>query len=184
MPPMSAAHLGSIRRRNRGILTLACTLALVGANPAALSEQVDEQALRAAFIFNFMLLTRWPESAAATDRALRLCYSQSSALRQALQPLRTRQIMDRTVELIPLIPDSPRLPCHVLLVEPDAKPPVIVPQPRIPGQLTISADSTAGAMITLVRDGDHVRFDVDSAATRAGNVELSSRLLQLARTIR
>jgi hypothetical protein len=40
-----------------------------------------------------------------------------------------------------------------------------------------------GAVITLLREGDRIRFDVDTVRARARGLSLSSKLLRLARRV-
>jgi hypothetical protein len=157
------------------ILGLAAALAAAQAAHA----QVSEVELKAAFVYNFALFTDWSQELLPAGKPLSICARAAAPQTDALRQLRGRTVSGHAVS-VSASPDAG--PCHVLLYQPDAS-----PTPAAPGALTICdgpAPACRDAVITLVREGDRIRFDVDSAQARARGLSLSSKLLRLARRVR
>jgi len=154
--------------------------------PAPLQAQVPEHQLKAAFIFNFVVFTEWPPGMAE----LRLCVSRGSELFTEIKALDGRRIEERRLEIVPVGAELRAEHCEILLIDGRTVPPMPAPEPPIPGQLTIvdASDSDEAerspAIIQLVREEEHVRFDINASAARSQSVRLSSRLLNLARRLK
>lgn len=165
-------------------------LLLLGAGGCVLAAidsaaQVPEAELKAAFLFNFAVFTEWPPRSLAGDGLLTFCVAQSSPLRDAVLQLVDRPVNGRKVRVLTMPADLGRQSsCRVWLVDgADAAP---GPPPTY-GLLTVSdgADlDSSRAVIALDVEGDHVRFDIDTAAAAAAGLRLSSKLLRLARSTR
>jgi hypothetical protein len=153
-------------------------LLLVASPPCA--AQVQDVALKAAYIYNFALFATWPPQA-AENGALLVCASRSSALWESLLGLNGKSVNGRAWTLIEFPPASEPKKCDIAVVTASGG-----AQRSAPAALVISDVGVAGsnaAAITLVTEADHVRFDIDSQeATRSG-VKFSSKLLRLARNV-
>jgi ABC-type amino acid transport substrate-binding protein len=153
-------------------------MAALAAAPGA-RAQVSEVELKAAFVYNFALFTAWPREKLPAGRPLSICAMTAAAQVDALRQLRGRTVAGHTVS-VSAAPGTSA--CHVVVYQPDASPP-----PAAAGALTVCdgpAQACHDAVITLVREGDRIRFDVDSARARAKGLGLSSKLLRLARHVR
>jgi hypothetical protein len=159
-----------------GIRLCAALLGLVAAATlcAAGADDVPEAELKAAFIYNFALFTEWPADALAGDGRFRICVAADSPLHAALAHLSGQPVHGRSVVLLDAaVPAQPG--CQIAVVEGGSA-------PLRRGLLTVG-DGASGAMIRLLLQDEHLRFDVDAAATRGAGLELSSKLLRLARTV-
>ena len=148
--------------------------------------QVQEPALKAAFVYNFILFTTWPESRLDGSGELRLCIDARHALAPAIADLHGKPVGERRIGVRPL-DEAAAGRCHVAVVGPGGPraEPALPPGDRH-GLLTISDGGTAGgngAAIVLVREDSRVRFEVDGARTAGSGLALSSRLLRLARRV-
>lgn len=162
--------------------------------------QVDEVELKAAFVFNVAAFVVWPERTTGDTTPLQVCVHPASSMRQALAGLDGRSISGRRISVrVPASSDQLN-GCRIVVANfPQRRETmgdqqdgteVVEPWPdrwwcRI-GVLSIadggSADSNA-TVITLVREGTRLRFDVDTEAASTAQLELSSRLLSLARRV-
>lgn len=179
---------GALRRvRARvGAATLACALAggVVGA--AVSQEGVSEAALKAAIVANFFLFVEWPDAAAG----FRLCVAGRGDTADAVLAVQGRMVKGRAIETVRLAaPDLvPGRHCRILFI------------PASAGRRAAEfAQAAAGSPILIVAEGDalstdeaHVVLSLDerrpvlsinlTEARRAG-LDISSRLLRLARKV-
>lgn len=167
---------------------LAALLAPLLLMPTAVGgAEIAEDELKAAFVYNFVVFTDWPLPTADRPTPLRLCAPITSHLLPALRTLQDKRVQERSIAVVELEAGATALnACDVLLLDPDSEPPTLAPWPPQPGQLTIADDPrrSVTAIITMRREGQHIRFDVDAAVARQAGVRMSSRMLSLARQVR
>ena len=156
------------------LASIAVVIAFAIAPPAR--AQVSEAELKAAFVYNFVLFTEWPEQALQPGQALTICAAGSAASQyDALRQLDGRMAAGHALA----VAAGRDPPCHVAVYRTGAGPGAVAP-----GTLTVCDGPPAAcgdAMITLLREGDRVRFDVDAERARRGGLSFSSKLLRLAR---
>lgn len=160
------------RRRVAGA-ALAALLALSW--PAA--AQVEESALKAAFVYNIITFTSW-ETAPRRDVVV-MCTAVDPGFTTSLTGLDGKPVGDRRLTLRPAGETSGG--CDVLV-----RAGAMQPAPVVRGQLVVCDGCTlpdAVTAVALVREGARVRFDVDVDAGGEAGVTFSSRLLRLARRL-
>ena len=144
--------------------------------------QVDENILKAAFVYNFAMYTTWPMPL-RDSTTLTICVRRSSALAPALRALAGKPVQERALAVIEIDAAKAGMRCDVQVA--DAR--GARPMQRL-GVLTIcdcsEAEDASSGVILLVREGTRLRFDVDLNAAAASGLSLSSKLLRLARTTR
>ncbi|MFL9891133.1 protein of unknown function [Burkholderia sp. WP9] len=174
-------------RFNRTLRTFTVLGSLVLAVIAGPSNaQVDEAMLSAAYIYNFTQFTTWP-AGGLSDSKLVVCANGESALGIALANLNGKIVSGRAWTFGSLSHGDGPSGCNVVLVE-EGKPlskqtrevlnsdrPVLV--------ITNSTLDTQDTVIRLVTDGNHLRFDINNREAARRHLSLSSKLLQLARTV-
>lgn len=158
--------------------TIRATLVFAAALAAAWGAraQVSEAELKAAFAYNFALFTQWPPDVLAEGGPLRICALPGARELAALRGLQGRTVAGHPI--VVAVADAGR--CHVVLYDVDA------PAPAADGALTVCdgpRHACEDAVITLAREGDRIRFDIDAARARAQRLSLSSKLLRLARRV-
>lgn len=187
------------------ILALFTALSMASLLPLA-RAQVQEEALKAAFVFNFASFTTWSSAEALPSSSLELCAFTAPAMHDALMGLADKHVKGRRVKVRSLREPGETEGCDVLVVDPSnirgqtaaeatndvesagTSQPVVSEWWIRAGMLTIldgedpSAPAPA-ACITLVREGDRIRFDVDATTAAAVGLDFSSRLLNLARRV-
>lgn len=148
--------------------------------------QVDESALKAAYIFNFTEFTTWP-SAALPDAALYVCVDKATTLGVALSKLDGKTFGGRSWAVRALTPNEGVEKCNVVVLESDG------PMSRQLKDVTSSkqavlviSDFDMGDQIPVIRlftDDGHLRFDIDNQQALRRHLLLSSKLLRLARSV-
>lgn len=156
-------------------------IVLAGLLPVSIQAQVPEAQLKAAFIYNFALFTRWPQSPDATD--LKFCIEENGELTPAVRALAGKPVGSLTVA-VQIVPVGREVPeqCGVWIVGAAASAPPVEHR----GTLVISDGGSIDGhvMIALVVDDAHVRFDIDTVAAQKAGLTFSSKLLRLARRTR
>lgn len=148
---------------------------------AAAAAQLPEAELKAAFIYNFALFTQWPPQLLSADGRLHLCVAQTSPLQPALARLADKPVNGRRLAVLTTPGDGDDLSACRIWLDEDAQP--IGPASRY-GVLTVADGAVSpgrGAIITLVVEDQHLRFDIDQRAAQAAGLRISSKLLRLAR---
>lgn len=154
---------------------------------AAGAQSVQENDLKAAFIYNFILFTEWPQ--ASESAAISLCVNGASALRPALSSLQDKAVKGRRIQVTSFDTLDPALRhCGVLFID-------SLDRRHWPGLkkglaslpvLTISDEAdmlrSERTMISLSQREHKLVFDIDLAAVRQGGLTISSKLLRLARS--
>lgn len=152
-----------------------------GISPAAAQTTLEYQ-VKAAYLVRFTAFAEWPADAFAGPAApMILCvYGRDrfgGTLEQAAlgQSANGRPIRVRRVTADPA-------GCHILYVGLDAS----VPEEALPGVLVVT-DAAVGprrGAVHFALNEERVRFHIDLASARAAGVRLSSRLLNLALSVK
>ena len=150
---------------------------------AAVAQPLPEHQLKAKVLLQALLFVDWPAQAAAGP--LLLCLVDPPPFAQALRALAGQPLNGRALELREWRAGEPlpASPCRVALVGPQALALLASPQS---GVLVVSdGDGTLrrGAMLNLQLDQGRVVFDINLATTRAAGLDISARLLRLARFV-
>jgi hypothetical protein len=157
------------------------------ANGAMAAEQVPEHELKAAFIYNFIQFTQWPEGQ-LKGSTLNVCVSPGNILHLALQAIAGKTAHGRAIALQPL-PSAQVAGCHVLVAEMSdrARLPQIRRAISAEAVLTITDDPELmreGFMIGMLVEGNRIAFIVDNSRAAEVKLVISSRLLRLAKSVR
>lgn len=172
-----------MRRQRLVRATLAVTLLM---SVGAVAQDVTEPALKAAFIYNFISFTEWPEPLPVAE-PLVICVVGDSAVSDALQRVvKGRAFAGRpmTVSLLPASGSTQA--CRVLYVSGVATNQVVrlVAGLKDSPVLTISdvvGFTEAGGMMQFFFDRNQLRFSVGLEAVKRSRLQLSSKLLVLAK---
>lgn len=161
-------------------VALATMLSASGAQPAA------EYALKAAYVYNFVMYTEWPPELLAEAAPIAVCARADHALRAALAGLEGKTVKGRRLLLRGWSAASHARDCQVVVLD-------AADRDRwkqwwgdagLPGVLGIAEDGFgAGAAILLGLENERLVFSVQGAAVRQAGLVLSARLLRLARSV-
>lgn len=170
----------------RRILTcgVALWVVLSGRPPAA--QEVSGPALKAAFLFNFVKFTAWPVDALPDAAPLVMCVVNDRAIGQSLAAaVRGRTVLGRDIRVLETEDPNVFRTCHVIYVTGSralaAKALEVVrsaPVLTVSDQQAFTAD---GGMAQLHVQQGQLRFAIAVEAARAARLQISSKLLALAR---
>lgn len=183
-PPRPAPHP---RRRHAVWRLLPCLLPCVLGAVPAISLALEEPPLKAAIVYSLLQYVQWPDEAAlAAGAPLALCAERQGALWPHLAALNGRAVRQLRLELRDATDEAAARGCRAWMLEDGGRVP---PQQRAEaGLLTIGdgarADA-AGVVIGLRRGpASRLSFDVDLVAARQQGLQVSSKMLRLARQVR
>ena len=147
---------------------------------------LEEPPLKAAIVYNLLQYVQWPDEAAlGAGSPLALCAERQGALWPHLVALNGRAVRQLRLELRDAADGAAARGCRAWLLEDGGR----VPPPRgEPGLLTIGdgARADAAGVVIGLRRGPAARlfFDVDLVAARQQGLQVSSKMLRLARQVR
>ena len=153
-------------------------------------QSATAAALTSAFLYNFAKFTEWPPDSLAPGQRLAMCVAGDTAVASALdQTVKGHAIEghELTVEL--LKPDASARACHLLYVSglDEKRSLQLIDSLKTASVLTASnverfADLGGVAQLTL--ENGRMRFTINVNAAQRARLQLSSKLLRLARIIK
>jgi hypothetical protein len=168
-------------------LTVGCWLAAsagciaVASESASALEAVSSTELQAAFVYNLMLFSQWPD---ADKRERVLCTAGQNRDSLALPQLDGRELSTGTVRVKKITLDTELAQCDALFIAsldymhlPDlvqAKPVLVFSN--------LKPDYANNVAIVITSQGSRVVFDVNLASLRKSGVHLGASVLRLARS--
>lgn len=166
------------RKRSRVAIALGSSLLVASALCFA---QVQDVALKAAYIYNFALFTTWPEDVASTTH-FDVCATPDTPLWDSLEKLNGKAVEGRPWTLVDVALANPGQ-CRIVVLSGAAP---LHATDAGESALVIDDGSVQGpstASITLVNEHEHIRFDVDTRKASFSGLTFSSKLLRLARNV-
>ncbi len=165
------------------ILTLCICLLLPWPSRGERHES-QEYALKAAFLYNFILFTEWPESVGPT---LKLCTYGRDPFGQNLDKLKGKTAGVRTIAIYRATRLSELKDCQVVFISASAIEQLDELHNALKGRAVLTvADtptSTMGIAINMFTCQNKISFDINLAATRNAGLSVSSKLLKLAEKV-
>jgi len=172
-----------MRLVRRARLSAAAVLAAAALTCPAQAQPVSEDALKAAFLYNFAKFTTWP--AEAPGAPLALCVVGDGAVAGALQQIVHGHTVDgRDVAVHQLGRDANLRSCHVLYLPGDDAQLVASVVAGLKGAPVFTvADGRgapdAGVVAGLFVEGGRMRFVINVAAAQHARLQISSKVLAL-----
>jgi hypothetical protein len=154
------------------------------------AQSATAAALTSAFLYNFAKFTEWPADALAPGQRLALCVLGDNAVAGALeQTIRGHAIESHELTVELLKPDASARACHLLYVSglDEKRSLQLIDSLKTAPVLTASdADRFAelGGVAQLVLENGRMRFTINVTAAQRARLQLSSKLLSLARIIK
>ena len=183
-----------IRRvtRRQWLLGLACLWLAAGwAAAAESSAGVGEYQVKAAFLYNFTKFTDWPPRAfASTNVPIVIGIVGEDPFGQTLDDLvRGEVVRGRPLVVKRLRADEDLRSCHVLFISRSEKErlPALLSQLRGFPVLTVgdfNDFAQQGGMVNLLLVNKTVKMEINQAAAEEVGLQMSSKLLKLARLMR
>jgi hypothetical protein len=158
------------------IVVLAYTSGVARAQSVSLEYQV-----KAAYLFNFVKFVGWP--AAAPGGPITICIAGQNPFGTALEETIRGETVDGRSIATRTVPEADS-GCHVVFVPRGANAAASLRAARALPVLTVGEASDFienGGIINFVTDAGAVRFQIDQDAASRVGLQISSRLLRLAR---
>jgi uncharacterized protein DUF4154 len=157
-------------------------LALIGFAPAALSDDLPEYRLKAAFLYNFALFTEWPAEIGAT---LNLCVYGKDPFGEELNALQGKAVGDRHLAVRRVTGIEALSACEIVFIAGASGEGISRVLSSLRGATVLSIADVPGAAkqgVALNMSVVHnkITFEANLAAARTANLKLSSKLLSLA----
>ena len=176
-----------MRRRLRLCSCVAAGLSLLLLRAAApVAQEVTGPALKAAFLFNFVKFTQWPSDALPDAAPLEMCVVNDAAVGSALQDaVSGRVVLGHEIRVTQVTAADVLDACHLVYVS-GARSIALRVLERVgrASVFTVSdvhAFTETGGVAQLHVQQGQLRFAVDVEAARKARLQISSRLLVLAR---
>lgn len=163
----------------RALLVLAVLISL---SQGWLTAQQDERAVRAAFVFNLTKYVSWP---VGHDRLVIGVVGSGDTATVFKQVLDGKISDGRRIAVVPHTSDSEFNECDLLYIN-NISPAMlhsILSRTGKRAMLTVGDSDRfvrSGGMVGLVRSGDQIEIEVNLEALRSRQLDMSSRLLNLA----
>lgn len=177
------------RRAAGAVLLLVLALALPLARAAAI--EASEATIKAAFLYKFGFFIDWPSAAfAAKDSPFILCLVGDDAFDAILDStVKGQKVGDHPVTVKRMNTVARDAGCHVAYLRntPAAQAGPILAALHGAGVLTVTdlpESSDPKGIINFVIKDERVRFDIDDAAAASDGLTISSRLLNLAVSVK
>jgi hypothetical protein len=185
--PDPAAYPGFSRRFSvlRILLILAAPVFTQEQNSNASGRQPSEYDVKAAYLLNFIKFVQWPSSAESPNRPFGICIVGDDPFGATLDHIvEGEQVNDRRLE----VRRGRQQPgsCEVLFVSKSVKEVPEVLREAGRGALTVGETDDflrEGGIISFVIENRRVRFVVNQKAATNAGLQLSSRLLNVARSV-
>jgi hypothetical protein len=163
-------------------------LLLATAWPAGQSREAGEEDIKAAFLYNFAKYVEWPDGAFPAG-VFQICVDADSAFEKRVDEI----IAGETISGRPvmrqaqLTMDGARS-CHILFLAHGATRHGDQLLAAVRGTPVLTVGDTAdflirGGVLTFVKEGGRVRFDVNLVEAQRAGLAVSSRLLRVARRV-
>lgn len=146
-------------------------------------QAVPEYTMKAAYLYNFALLTTWPSAAPAGP--FTLCLYGQDTFGPALEALNGKEVNGQKIQVRHIERIDNALQCRLIFInEPnEGRVAQLVNKVGRAPILIVVDDGLArppGAMISLAPENRRLTFEVNATAIKQANLQVSSRLLQFA----
>jgi len=157
------------------------------ASPAVAQPASHEYEVRAAFVLNFVRYVDWPQGHRTPP--LRICLFQDNPFGKYLDAAVSGERWQGGPIEIRVVDDArPVRECHLLYVPANATDRFLSVAPEVSTTPVLTVGETprfltTGGMIQLFVDANRVRFTINHRSAQSAGLQVSSRLLRLARTV-
>ena len=162
---------------------------LAMAPEAVAQTQAPEAELKAAIISNMLLFVEWPTtgSTSAPGDRLVVCFQEPSPVADALLRLDGKSVKGKSLKVMQ-VSSSDAGGCHALYLAPGSAANLDTILPGLSrAPILVTADSPdyakRGVMLNLDLAGGRVVFDIDLRSAQKAGLQISSKVLRLARQV-
>ncbi|MCC6129400.1 MAG: YfiR family protein [Acidobacteria bacterium] len=155
----------------------------------ARGAEIPEYRLKAELIERFTRFVDWPADKSADESVFTICVFESNPFGPALEEVAaSRRIKNHPVEVLEVSRVTELAACRVLFIPSRASDSLekILMRTKTKPVLTVGDTpgfGERGVLINFYLERENVRFEINEAAVRKSGLEMSSRLLKLARIL-
>ena len=166
------------------LLTFVALIAIVF---SARAQAASEYAVKASFLYNFVVFTDWPPGDPETSTSpYNLCIVGSDNFGAVLDALQNKTIRGRPIAVLRGVQRGSLRKCHLVFVTEQEAGNMQRINAELAGApvLTVSDSAIAeGVVISLELEDRKLKFDVDLQRARSYKLNMSSKMLSLARRL-
>ncbi|MDP2225540.1 YfiR family protein [Nitrosomonas sp.] len=149
---------------------------------AAMADKIIEYQVKAAFIYNFIAFTHWPDS---TSQTINLCIYGEDYFGQEIDKLQNRSINNRHIKVARIADLDQLKACQVIFFSKSVSGQLLSILNDLQNEpiltLADSPNATAqGIAINMSLVNEKIVFEINLTKARASGLDISSKLLQLA----
>lgn len=169
-------------------------MVLAAALPALCARSAEatlEEKVKAAFVFNFMQFTEWPAGTfAGANSPIVVGFVGDTAVEEVLRSVvADKTVNGRAVAVKRVESDSEAATCQVLVFAGDDEARRLERMRGLSGRSVLTIGDSeefpeAGGVIGFYLDGGKERFEVNTLAAERAHLQISSKLLKLAKIVR
>jgi hypothetical protein len=179
---------GKLLRNPAILMCLVIGVGLVRPLSSRAADESLEYSVKAAFLLNFTKFIEWPASAfGAADSPMAICILGDDPFGSTLDQIVAGEVVNGRRIVVQRIKRAPTpKSCQVLFVGNSGKDGSRIPPGLGPGVLTVGAGEDFvrdGGTIAFVIENRRVRFDINQTAAENAGLKLSSKLLNVARSV-
>jgi hypothetical protein len=185
--PMMFTRRFRRRLRRLGVLVAGLMVTLVS---QATAQTATVPALKAAFLYNFAGFAEWPADVLPAGQPLTICVAGDDAVFSALdQTFKGRSLQGREVRVLSIKLDGPIRSCHVLYLSGFETKRCVQLFESLKGLAILTVGdgdqfAGSGGIAQLFTENNKMRFAINIASAQRARVQLSSRLLALAKIVK
>lgn len=167
-------------------LTLSFLVALLSAMPALATR--DEYQVKAAFLLNFAKLVKWSARNQPTpgEPLVLGVVGDASVIESMSSKLDGAQVGDNPVTIRTISRVSDVEGCHIVFVTSGRDDRAILEAARSQAALSVGESegfAARGGVVNFYSEGKKLRFEINTEAAARAEIEISSRLLRLAKLV-
>jgi YfiR/HmsC-like len=186
----------SILTKALRLVSISLLVVVVSLSSSFAEEQVlGEDTLKALYSYKFALFTEWPETTFNDgNAALEFCIIGRNPFGQsALEAIQDKPVKDKSIYVeiynTGVLSEESLNSCHVAFISNSElqRLPALLNSLRPFPILTVSdigGFSSRGGMITLIKSGDHIQFEINPDAIKQAGLTLSSKIIELATVVK
>ena len=175
--------------RRLGRLLIGVLVPLVAmSNGSVAAQSVSGTTLKAAFLYNFAKFADWPADILAPGQRLTLCVLGDNAVAEALeQTIKGRSTESHELAVQVVGADWPIRSCHLLFVSGLDANIQLIEALKGASVFTVSDRNRfaeSGGVAQLILEKDRMTFAINISAAQRARLQLSSKLLSLAKIVK
>lgn len=170
------------------LMSIAWVMLLLPGKTPAQEIELEEYQIKAAFLYNFARFIEWPEKVFTNNSSINLCILGEDPFNNNLDTIHKKPVRDRilTVRRVNTVQEVRN--CQIIFISASEKNNLMHILNELKGLSIFTIGDTEGfaqqgVIINFYIEQDRVRFEINVNAAKHSKLQISSKLLKLARII-